>query len=450
MNTKVNNEIEKSKEKVKVKGGIRLYTEDHLQLGLIMRPVKIIKIPPITQETIKTGFNASAAAKPIDQNNKTPQAPAAPVTATDLKKAQDNIATALGALQAKLIQNSAQVIKTDAEEYGPYITLPLPEKIKDTLKLNYSTTDLGMMAVGAMFADDVAKSFAGDSGGLAKSMAGSASYVIRTLLQGIAPGAGGVTQKVAGNIPNPFSAAIFEKAAPRSFNFSWTVQPKNAQESLNLREIINNLRYWSLPNPSKDRLALDVPYEWILSFVGTNFLYSFSRCVMTDLDIDFSPNGFNVFMDAGGGDAAPQSVTISVSFQEIFPLDKASIDGTYNAAMTPTTAVSPRADSSDMTDDLNRLADAEAIAQREIRTSASKEAEKYDQEVKTIQEEISKKENKFAFKNEDGTIKRDGAGNAVFPTTFTGDIEKGNVRALKKQLDSAQAKLATAKADSGG
>lgn len=309
MANQVENKIQESQSLVQVKTGVKLYTDEH-QLGLVLRPVKTIKIPATTV------FGGEGGRV--------------------LNDAQKELGATLGALQANLIANRTEIQNMkENEEYGPYIQMPLPEKIKDALKVDYATADLGMMAVGAMFADDIAKPFAG--GGLASSMASSASYVIRTLLAGISSGAGGLTSKVAGNVPNPFSAAIFEKVSLRTFNFSWTVQPKNIEESQRLKEIINILRYWSLPNPSKDRLVLAVPYEWILSFYGTNFLYSFSRCVMTELDIDFSPNGFNVFMPTGEMGGAPQSVTISVSFQEIFPLDKATIDSDESGTldMTP-------------------------------------------------------------------------------------------------------------------
>jgi hypothetical protein len=142
------------------------------------------------------------------------------------------------------------------------------------------------------------------------------------LLASLPGGIGDLSQKLSGSIPNPFSAAIFEKVTPRKFSFNWTIQPQTPEESASLKNIINHLRYWSLPNPSQQRLILDVPYEWELSFVGTNFLYSFSRCVMSNLDIDYSPNGFNAFM----ADGAPQAVTILVEFEEIFPLDKSTID----------------------------------------------------------------------------------------------------------------------------
>jgi hypothetical protein len=301
-------------------------------LGLICRPVK--RIPKKDNNDVKKLVNTA-----IDtQKNATPNPPPAngeqgagtkPESAATVavdnatqKAAEDAIGKVLGGFRAKLlVQDEIEnKNKTSEDEYGPLIKMPLPEKIKDSLRVNYSTVELGFAAAGYLFGENVAKPFK-EGAGIADTLVGNASYVIRTLLSSI-PSIGALAQKSAGNIPNPFTAAIFEKVTPRKFNFSWTIQPQTAEESKNLRDIINQFRYWSLPNPSSDALILDVPYEWELSFVGTDFLYAFSRCVMTNLDIDYSPNGFNAFMI----DGAPQSVTITIDFEEIYPLDKENMD----------------------------------------------------------------------------------------------------------------------------
>ena len=300
-------------------------------LGLICRPVK--RIPKKDNNDVKnlaqTAIGAQQKATPAEQQPAngeqgagTKPESAAPLGTATLAAADVAIGKVLGGFRARLlVQDEIENKTSDSEdEYGPLIKMPLPEKIKDSLRVNYSTVELGFAAAGYLFGENVAKPFA-EGAGIADTLVGNASYVIRTLLSSI-PSIGALAQKSAGNIPNPFTAAIFEKVTPRKFNFSWTIQPQTAEESKNLRDIINQFRYWSLPNPSSDALILDVPYEWELSFVGTDFLYAFSRCVMANLDIDYSPNGFNAFMI----DGAPQSVTITIDFEEIYPLDKANMD----------------------------------------------------------------------------------------------------------------------------
>ena len=338
--------VAKTQSLTQVAKPVFLYDQD-LSLGLIMRPVKRV----IDTTKIAELFGgARNSVKPVSQPKKPGETAgsqeAPPVDANDPlsgKRTEQGLVGLESLLRASLISEAAirGTENRTQEEYGPLISMPLPEKIKDSLRVNYSSADLGMAAVGAVFGQNVANPNR-DGGSLADSLVGSASYVVRTLLASLPGGIGDLSQKLSGSIPNPFSAAIFEKVTPRKFSFNWTIQPQTPEESANLKDIINHLRYWSLPNPSKQRLILDVPYEWELSFVGTGFLYSFSRCVMSNLDIDYSPNGFNAFM----ADGAPQAVTILVEFEEIFPLDKSTIDETGPGAtsMRPSGVLETRAD----------------------------------------------------------------------------------------------------------
>ena len=342
----VDETVAKTQSLTQVAKPVFLYDQD-LSLGLIMRPVKRV----IDTTKIAELFGgARNSVKPVSQPKKPDETAgsqeAPPVDANDPlsgKRTEQGLVGLESLLRASLISEAAirGTENRTQEEYGPLISMPLPEKIKDSLRVNYSSADLGMAAVGAVFGQNVANPNR-DGGSLADSLVGSASYVVRTLLASLPGGIGDLSQKLSGSIPNPFSAAIFEKVTPRKFSFNWTIQPQTPEESANLKDIINHLRYWSLPNPSKQRLILDVPYEWELSFVGTGFLYSFSRCVMSNLDIDYSPNGFNAFM----ADGAPQAVTILVEFEEIFPLDKSTIDeaGPGATSMKPSGILETRPD----------------------------------------------------------------------------------------------------------
>lgn len=315
--------IENKKKLTQVGTTVYLYDQNESRLGLILRPVR--RINDMTELAKQLGAAAEGSApKPSTDGGETQNRTTDP-SAQSNRQVQEAVGSLSEILKANLIAEAeirSTQNRTQYDEYGPLICMPLPEKIKDSLRVSYSNADLGMAAVGAVFGQDIASpNKDGDS--LASNLVGNASYVIRTLIAALPGGVGALSQKLSGSIPNPFSAAIFEKVTPRKFNFNWTIQPQTPEESVKLRDVINHLRYWSLPNPSEKRLILDVPYEWELSFVGTSFLYSFSRCIMSNIDIDYSPNGFNAFM----ADGAPQAVTISLEFEEIFPLDKSTIDG---------------------------------------------------------------------------------------------------------------------------
>jgi hypothetical protein len=200
------------------------------------------------------------------------------------------------------------------------------------LNVTYSLDNLGIAGAGYNFGNAVDQAF-GNEGALANTLAAGATagaYLVRTLLQNV-DSVRGLSTLALGNIANPFSANIFEKVEPRTFRLDWQMlQPKNKEEADNLREIINLLRYFALPEP--DGLLLETPHEFELAFLGTDYLYSFSRCVLANIEVNHSPHGFNVFTTAD----APQAISLTLSFVEIFPLSKETILNSVGLSMKPT------------------------------------------------------------------------------------------------------------------
>ena len=262
-------------------------------------------------EAPKDGATNDAAAK--EKAEKAEQA--------RLENQVNKLGVKLNEFQAKLI--SAESIKTSA-----YICLPLPVQIpRDQLSVNYSVEDLGGAIAGYTLGSEAADRM-GNGGSLSGLAEAGGSYALRSVLQQVLPK--GVGTAFFGDIPNPFSANIFENVEPRSFTFTWMLQPKSQVESEKLREIINLLRYYALPQP-KD-LLLDLPHEFNIAFLGTEYLYAFSRSVISNIEVNHAPNGFNVFFQNG----APETVELSITFKEIFPLNKEVILNFGKPSMTPT------------------------------------------------------------------------------------------------------------------
>lgn len=230
----------------------------------------------------------------------------------------------------KLHDFSAKLISRESVMTAAYIQLPLPTQIpRDQLSVSYAIDDLGGSIAGYTLGSEVSESF-GEGGSLSRlggALQSGFSYALRSVLQQVLPK--GVSTAFFGNIPNPFSANIFENVDPRTFTFDWVFQPKSKTEAESLREIINLLRYYSLPKP--DNLLLKLPHEFNLAFLGTDFLYEFSRCVISNIEVNYAPNGFNVFTTAD----APQSVALSITFKEIFTLNKDVIMNSAGKSMKP-------------------------------------------------------------------------------------------------------------------
>jgi len=336
--------IAEKKEETKVGKTISFLDEKEEDIGysFIIQPVKTSfeRLSSDIRDLI--GGNSKEPAKTTNENTKD-------LTTNDQKAEQAAKGLRAG-LAGKLQQFTAKLISKESIKSSAYICLPLPTQIpRDQLSVSYSVEDLGAFAGGYALGQEASDRME-DGGALSPAGAAAGTYVLRTLLQGIAPK--GVATAFFGDVPNPFSATIFENVDPRTFTFDWVFQPKTQEESIKLREIINQLRYYALPKPNG--LILELPHEFNLAFQGTEFLYAFSRCVLSNIEVSHAPNGFNVFTTID----APQSVALSLTFKEIFPLNKTVIMNFNNPSMTPEQLVLKESQSTSQSDAASETAGA--------------------------------------------------------------------------------------------
>ena len=336
--------IAEKKEETKVGKTISFLDEKEEDIGysFIIQPVKTSfeRLSSNIRDLI--GGNSKEPAKTTNENTKD-------LTTND-QKAEQAAKDLQAGLAGKLQQFTAKLISKESIKSSAYICLPLPTQIpRDQLSVSYSVEDLGAFAGGYALGQEVSDRME-DGGALSPAGAAAGTYVLRTLLQGIAPK--GVATAFFGDVPNPFSATIFENVDPRTFTFDWVFQPKTQEESIKLREIINQLRYYALPKPND--LILELPHEFNLAFQGTEFLYAFSRCVLSNIEVSHAPNGFNVFTTID----APQSVALSLTFKEIFPLNKTVIMNFNNPSMTPEQLVLKESQSTSQSDAASETAGA--------------------------------------------------------------------------------------------
>jgi hypothetical protein len=320
-NNNVEKTVAKKKEETKVGKTISFLDEnENIGYSFIIQPVKTSFKKFSTELKDIIGGNSTQPAKTSEQNTKD--------QTEEQKKAQQDVAKQNQVNKfLRTSEFTAKLITAESIKSSAYICLPLPTQIpRDQLSVSYSVEDLGAAIAGYTLGSEAADRVA-NGGSLSELGAAGGSYVVRSLLQAIAPK--GVATAFFGNVPNPFSANIFENVDPRTFTFDWVFQPKSQEESIKLREIINQLRYYALPEPNG--LLLELPHEFNLAFQGTDFLYAFSRCVLSNIEVSHAPNGFNVFTTID----APQSVALSLTFKEIFPLNKEVIMNFGNPSMTP-------------------------------------------------------------------------------------------------------------------
>lgn len=156
----------------------------------------------------------------------------------------------------------------------------------------------------------------------------------------------GVIPAVTGLVLNPRIEKMFKEKDIRQFTFSWELYPRNEEEVRNIKNIIDTFRYHSHPARSRGdvsvteadpQIMLRVPAEFTVKFLsstsngsGTGFVENeyipkISRCVITNISVDYTPNGvFSTLKDN-----SPTAYILSLTMSEVAQLTREDVDGGF-------------------------------------------------------------------------------------------------------------------------
>ena len=172
-----------------------------------------------------------------------------------------------------------------------------------------------------------------------KSLSEAASLgagVGKTFLEGITkaaieialPGFGGALDKGLGRSINPNAELVFESVPFRSFSFPFEFSPKNEKEKEDIQKILSMFKFHMMPEKAGEGY-LTAPAQFQITYMyrdGANmYIPKISRCALTDMSIDYSPEG--VFTTFKGDDkgAAPVLTKMDLSFTEMEIMTKETI-----------------------------------------------------------------------------------------------------------------------------
>jgi len=222
------------------------------------------------------------------------------------------------------------------------IALPLPKSLQDNYSPNVREAELG---IGGAAVADIASAIIngpnpgrvnindimnqnGNFGTVASNAASAMRYFTRAGLGVIAPEVGLGIDVATGTAVNPQQTIVFDGVSLKNFSFDWSFSPKNASESETLRKIINTIRAASLPayaspfgaapntGTSISRGLLKYPkmVDIILVGVDSNYFVQYKTGMITQLTIDYTPNGIAVYKGETG--AKPSFVNMTLSIKE--------------------------------------------------------------------------------------------------------------------------------------
>ena len=229
----------------------------------------------------------------------------------------------------KILRNQASGINSRSAllthtRISDSIILYTPPAVKFDYKVGYEQIDTGIVGTMAGFFD--AKE------GLMSTAGGTMGNFLETVavsaLEIALPGLGAAIDKGRGFSKNPNSEMVFKSVPFRSFNFPYEFAPKNEKEKDEVQRIMEIFKFHMMPE-KKGAGYLTAPSQFQITYMyrdGANmYIPKISRCALTDLSVDYSPEG--VFTTFKGDDkgAAPVLTKMDLTFSEMEIMTKETI-----------------------------------------------------------------------------------------------------------------------------
>lgn len=259
-----------------------------------------------------------AAPVAMKERNEAPQ-----VFPKVIESAPYNMKIFFAPYNADLALKNGEMMKTETS-----VVFPLPANLLSSTGLDYTNVNLG--AIGGELIG-AAKDLVNDPDffgklnsqirtGVQLATGDNAasqdlrSVLLRRLVQGVSSTAGAAADLITGSTPNPHVAVTFNNVKLRTFSFTWKFSPTSAAESESLRKIIRMMQRRILPERNSNFL-LRYPNQVQIQLKPDplNQLFRFKPAVITDLVVNYAPNGVPSFFK----DDMPTDVELSLSFQEI-------------------------------------------------------------------------------------------------------------------------------------
>ena len=221
--------------------------------------------------------------------------------------------------------NSKKALQTHTR-ISDSIILYTPPAVKFDYKVGYEQVDTGIVGTMGGFFDG--KGFletVSVGGDVLKNFLESVS---KAALEIALPGLGAAVDKGRGFSQNPNSEMVFKSVPFRSFNFPYEFAPKNEKEKDEVQRIIEIFKFHMMPE-KRGLGYLTAPSQFQITYMyrdGANmYVPKISRCALTDMNIDYSPEG--VFTTFKGDDkgAAPVLTKVELTFSEMEIMTKETI-----------------------------------------------------------------------------------------------------------------------------
>ena len=205
------------------------------------------------------------------------------------------------------------------------ITLYMPSQIQVSQKANYGEAEIGLLVAGALGAYKGAvggiKNI--DFGALGQTAKDEAANIGVAALEGAgATGAKAAKAIASGETTNNRTEMKFEGIDRRSFQFSFRLLPRSAQEAERIEQIVTMFRLHSMPEFTDDALGrtLQAPSTFDIRYHPEQHLHKIGTCALEAVDVKFGGDRPQFFKDD-----QPTEVELTMTFKELEIMTKEKI-----------------------------------------------------------------------------------------------------------------------------
>ena len=117
---------------------------------------------------------------------------------------------------------------------------------------------------------------------------------------------------------NPHKILLFTGVPFRQHRFTWSLTPRNYNESLTIKNIIEAFIYYMYPSYALGGFFFNYPHFFDINFYSDTHLYKFLPAVIESVDVDYHGQGYAAYKrDVQNQNVpAPAEVKLTISFKE--------------------------------------------------------------------------------------------------------------------------------------
>lgn len=218
---------------------------------------------------------------------------------------------------------------THNHESSAAIMLYVPSTNKFTTDATYENAETGFLS-DFLGGSNIVDSIIGGSTAALTKLTGAA---ITTALEVLVPGAGGFFNRSTGMATNPNLEIAFKSVPFRSFQFDYKFAPKNKKELDQVHNIIRLFRFHMSPALIGATQYFASPSQFDITYMYREnenmFIPRISKCVLENIEVDYSPGEKFTTLKKTGGGASPQIITMNMRFKEMSIITKETIAENY-------------------------------------------------------------------------------------------------------------------------